>query len=57
MKKWYESKTLWVAFLSGVIGVLAVLTSEHPEIGYLVIANSVITAILRALTTQPVAFK
>lgn len=50
MKQWYTSKTLWYAILSGLAGVLTVLMTSYPDLGWLAIANAAIVAILRALT-------
>lgn len=54
MKQWYQSRTLWYAILSGLAGVLAVLMTSYPEIGWLAITNAAIVAVLRAITTNPV---
>ena len=30
-KKWYESRTLWIAVVAGVIGIFAAVGVEIPE--------------------------
>lgn len=55
-KPWYQSKTIWIALIQGVIGVLAAL-SANPDIhfvGYIAIAKSGLDIILRALTSESV---
>jgi len=56
-KPWYLSKTIWIAVIQGVIGVLASL-STSPDIhivGYIAIAKSGLDILLRALTSEPVS--
>ena len=54
MKKWYQSKTIWYAIITGMAGIIAVFQTQYPEIGALAVANSIITVILRALTTSSI---
>jgi len=59
-KKWYESKTILVALLLGIAGILAIL-GVIPEslidqnAGWVGIAISVIQVILRLVTKKPIA--
>lgn len=53
-KSIFESKNFWVAVIQGLAGVLLVILEHYPNIGYLMIAKSVIDVILRFLTNRPV---
>jgi hypothetical protein len=56
-KYWYRSRTIWVAFLQGVIGVIVAFSSTHPElqtVGALATLKSALDIILRYLTTKPI---
>jgi hypothetical protein len=50
IKAWLYSKTLWVAILQGVAGVIAALVIDHPTIGGLMIVKSIIDISLRLVT-------
>lgn len=52
-KPWWKSKTLWVAVIQGIIGILVVLISQHPELGWLMVAKSVLDSFLRYITIKP----
>ena len=57
MKKWYQSKTVQLAFLQAVAGFLAVLLSTHPEVdtvGVLAIVKSLVDLYLRSVTKEPI---
>jgi hypothetical protein len=54
-KPWYASLTLWIAVAQGVAGILAVLLMQHPEIGMLVVAKSIVDIFIRLSTSQPIA--
>lgn len=54
-KAWYLSKTLWVAVLQGIAGVLAALFVANPElklVGAIAIIKSGIDIGLRVLTNK-----
>jgi len=56
-KPWYLSKTLLLAALQGVLGVLTAALAENPDlssIGYILIMKSILDVILRALTMEPI---
>lgn len=63
MKKWYKSKTLVVnAVVAGLVALEAVTGFLKPYVGddfYAIIAVAlpVINAMLRVITTEPVAFR
>jgi len=56
MKPWYQSKTLWVAVITGIIGVATVVTGEgmvnEQVAGGILVAVGLLNAILRMITTQ-----
>lgn len=52
-KKWYESKFIWYALLSGIAGVLLVMQND-PTAGKLAIINAFVVAVLRVLTNSPI---
>lgn len=52
MKKWYESKTLWIAVMQGVIGVVVVLETQYPSIGAVAVAKSILDIALRTITFE-----
>ena len=56
-KPWYQSKTLWAAVLTGVIGVATVVVSDElvskDIAGVIIIGIAVVSSILRTLTTEP----
>ena len=56
-KPWYQSKSLWAAAVTGVLGVLTVVTGEGmvstEAMGYVVVAIGVIQGVLRMLTSEP----
>lgn len=53
-KKWYESKTILLAIAQGIIGVLVVLESNYPSVGWVAIAKSVVDFYVRYNTSQPI---
>lgn len=53
-KNWYQSKTLWIAIIQGVLGVLAVVTTQYPELGGALVAKSILDFTLRFMTEKPV---
>jgi uncharacterized membrane protein len=56
--KWYLSKTLWAAAITGVLGVITVVIGEglvSPEVaGGILVGVSILQGVLRMLTTGPV---
>ena len=53
-KYWYQSKTIWLAILEGVGGIVTILTTELPEVGGLLILKALIEIGLRFVTKLPV---
>jgi hypothetical protein len=53
-KKWYYSRTLWVAIITAVIGVLTVLGQEIPDAGWIVTTIGILNFALRLNTTQTI---
>jgi len=54
MKKWYESKTMWVAILQGVFGILLAFETQYGGVGFIILGKSIIDFWLRYLTTKPI---
>ncbi len=54
-KIWYKSKTIQIAILQAVIGVVAVFGTHYPELGYIALVKSVLDVFLRVTTQLPVA--
>lgn len=54
-KKWYESKTLWLAIAQGVAGVFVVLATQYPAVGWIAIGKSVVDFFIRYNTSSPIA--
>lgn len=52
MKKWYYSRTIWVAIITAVIGVLTVIGQEIPDAGWIVTAIGILNFALRLDTTK-----
>jgi hypothetical protein len=58
MKSIFSSRTFWLAVAQAVVGIYAIVVTQHPEIatiGYVAIVKSVIDIVLRYLTNQPVS--
>lgn len=57
-KNWYQSKTIWLAVLQGVIGVIVAVTTEYPElatVGWLVLVKSGLDVAIRLMTDKPLS--
>jgi heme/copper-type cytochrome/quinol oxidase subunit 4 len=56
--KWYVSKTLWAAVLTGLAGVAMVLVNEElvtqDVAGLILMGVAVVQSVLRVLTVSPV---
>ena len=57
-KLWYESKTLWAAVLTGLLGVATVVVGEElvsqNVAGFILMGVAVVQSVLRVITTGPV---
>ena len=53
-KKWWKSKTVWLAILQFAVGLIAIILSSYPEMGYLVMLKSILDISLRLLTDLPI---
>ena len=53
-KDWWLSKTLWVAVIQFVIAGLMVTSTNHPELGWILMLKSILDFILRLITTEPI---
>ena len=54
-KKWYKSKTIWLAILTGISGVVIALSTQYPAAGALVVLKSLIDIALRYATELPLS--
>lgn len=54
MKKFYHSKTIWVAILTGAIGIVVALETQFPAIGWIVVAKAVLDVFLRLISTTEI---
>jgi uncharacterized membrane protein len=50
MKDWYKSKTIWIAIIQAIIGVLVVIETQYPGVGFIVLFKSVLDTFLRVAT-------
>lgn len=53
-KKWFESKTIWLAAVQLAVGFTLVFTTQYPEIGWIVTLKSLLDVVLRFLTNKPI---
>lgn len=54
MKKWYYSRTIWVAVITAILGVLTVVNQEIPDQGWIITAIGLINFALRLDTTHTI---
>lgn len=52
--KWYQSKTIKVAIVTGCIGIVTAFSTQYPELGLLISAKAVLDILLRLITTTTV---
>lgn len=52
--KWYQSKTIIVALVTGMIGITTAFSTQYPEIGMLITAKAILDILLRFVTTTPI---
>jgi len=53
-KSIFASKTFWLAVIQGAIGVVVAFSTAYPDVGYLIIAKSLLDVGLRAVTDTSV---
>lgn len=49
-KKWYQSRTIWYAVITGIAGIVAAAQTQYPDIAVLATVNSLVTILLRTVT-------
>lgn len=54
MKNWYKSKTIVIAILTGVLGIVVAFETQYPEVGIFAIVKSVVDIALRFITSEAV---
>lgn len=52
-KKWFKSRTFWLAVLTISAGIVTVLETNLPLVGWLAIAKGIIDVFMRYATTTP----
>jgi len=55
IKSIFLSKTFWVAVLQAAVGILVVVGTSAPDIGWIMVAKSILDVILRVISTGPVS--
>jgi hypothetical protein len=53
MKKWYRSKTILLAILQAIAGVVIVFETQYGAVGAVLIVKSAVDASLRLITVLP----
>lgn len=53
-KRWYESRTIWLAILQGVSGIIIALNTQYPELGGLLVAKAIVDVVIRITTTEQI---
>ncbi len=56
-KRWYSSRTVWIAIVQGIVGIVTAILASNPElqtVGAVVTLKSALDIILRYLTTKPI---
>lgn len=53
IKDWYKSKTVWVAVLQAVAGIVVAFVAEYPEVGGILVLKSSLDILLRVITSEP----
>ena len=48
------SKTVWLAILQAILGIVVAVGSQIPTVGWLMVVKSIIDVLIRVITTQPV---
>lgn len=52
MKSFLKSKTIWLAVLQGIAGVVTVSITQYPTVGELLVLKSVLDIAVRFMTTE-----
>jgi hypothetical protein len=54
VKALVDSKTFQLAALQAIAGMIVVFSTAYPQLGWIVLAKSVLDVVLRMYTTQPI---
>lgn len=54
MKNWYRSKTIIVAILQALLGIVVAFATEYPGVGLFLFAKSLLDIVLRFVTEEPI---
>lgn len=53
-KQWYQSKTIWLAIITGAIGIVTAFHTQFPMVGAFITATSILNMALRFVTSEPI---
>lgn len=53
-KKWYQSRTIVLAILTGISGIVLAFEAEFPEVGLILVFKSIIDVALRLVTSEEI---
>ena len=53
-KSWYQSRTIWLAIVTAISGILVTATTQYPDIGWMIVAKAAVDIVVRLLTSQPI---
>lgn len=59
-KVWYQSKTVWLAILQGIVGILTAVLASDPALkgaGVIATVKSLLDIFIRSETTATIALK
>jgi hypothetical protein len=51
---WWKSKTIILAILQAIVGVLVVVLTQYPGVGVIAIVKSAIDVLIRVMTDTPI---
>lgn len=54
IKNWWTSRTILLAIVTGIIGVMMAFSQQYPDIGIFVTIVAGLNILLRFLTTVPI---
>jgi hypothetical protein len=53
-KQWFKSRTVWLGIFTISAGIVAVLESNFPTIGWVATASGIVQVFLRFVSTTPI---
>jgi len=55
-KSWYRSKSIWIAILQGIGGIMVAVGTEYDQVGGFLVLKSLLDIIVRGITDAPIFF-